>query len=65
MTGNRHSTDYVNIYSTASAVPQLTCDAYETHLRIALEKADLAEFTRCITSLHELYHKARLLCQVN
>jgi len=41
----------------------LTCDAYETHLRIALEKADLAEFTRCVTSLNELYHKAHLVCQ--
>lgn len=42
---------------------ELTCDAYETHLRIALEKADVAECTRCITSLNELYHKAHLVCQ--
>jgi hypothetical protein len=42
---------------------KLTCDAFETHLRISLEKADLAEFTRCLTSLNELYHKAHLLCQ--
>ena len=39
----------------------LTCDAYETLLRIALEQADLAEFTRCLTSLNELYHKADLV----
>ena len=43
---------------------ELTCHAYETHLRLALEKADLAEFTRCLTSLNELYHKANLLQQV-
>ena len=43
---------------------ELTCHAYETHLRLALEKADLAEFTRCLTSLNELYHKAHLLQQV-
>ena len=40
-----------------------TC-ARDLQLRIALEKADLAEFTRCITSLNELYHKANLLCKV-
>ena len=44
---------------------ELACDAYETHLRIALERADLAEFTRCITSLNELFHKAHLVCQVH
>ena len=41
----------------------LTCDAYETLLRIALEQADLAEFTRCLTSLNELYHKADLVSE--
>jgi len=38
----------------------IPCDAYETHIRIALERADLAEFTRCLSSLSSLYHSAVL-----
>lgn len=34
---------------------QLTRDAYETHARIALEAADLAEFRQCLARLKQLY----------
>lgn len=34
---------------------ELTRDAYETHARIALEAADLAEFRQCIARLKQLY----------
>lgn len=34
---------------------ELTRDAYETHARIALEAADLAEFRQCLARLKQLY----------
>jgi hypothetical protein len=36
----------------------LICDAYETQIRIALERADLGEFSRCLSALQEIYHAA-------
>lgn len=44
---------------------QLTRDAYETHARIALEAADLAEFRQCLARLKQLYRagvRPRLWC---
>ena len=34
---------------------ELARDAYETHARIDLEAADLAEFRQCLARLKQLY----------
>lgn len=41
-----------------SITGDIACDAFETHIRIALERGELGDFSKCLGPLCELYHHA-------
>jgi hypothetical protein len=43
------------VTSQQGVMNELTREAYETHARVALEAADVAEFRQCLARLKQLY----------